>query len=566
MKKRIVIDADKGETRAAVTEDGQLVELYLERAVKQRLAGSIYKGKVENVLPGMQAAFVNIGLEKNAFLYVSDVLSSQVNGDEDEIVENVNKVSIKDVLQQGQELLVQITKEPIGTKGARVTTHVTLPGRYLVLMPAVDYVGVSRRIEDEKERDRLKNIAKKVRPKKMGLIVRTAAEGMEKDELMRDGKVLKKLWRKIKSKQKKASPPALLHQDLGLMERIIRDTFAKEVNELVVDSKEEYDKILELVDIISPDLKKRVKYFSPRKEAIFEAYDIEPEIDKASKRKVWLKCGGYIIIDRTEALTAIDVNTGKFVGSTSLATTVLKTNLEAAREIAKQIRLRNIGGIIIIDFIDMDKTEDQEKILEALENALINDRTKANILGITQLGLVEMTRKKTSQGLEDAFFRQCPYCEGRGKVLSEETMSKKVEREIRKIIKSTAIEAILVEVHPSVAGVLIGSGGAHLKELEKETRKNIYVKGSTDIGSEDIRISMAGTKKEVEEKALPVKEGQNLDLRIEETHTANSGNGIARLEGYVIDVEGAGGMVGERVPVEITKVYRTYAKAKMLDK
>ena len=323
MSKEIIVHVDKEETRAAVIEDDVLVELYMERPVRQRLAGNIFKGRVENVLPGMQAAFVNIGLEKNAFLYVSDAVSAKSNGEDDEILESMKNVSIKDVLHQGQPLLVQINKEPIGTKGARVTTHITLPGRYLVLMPNVEYVGVSRRIENDKERDRLKSIAEKARPKGMGLIVRTVAEGKDEEELVQDTKFLARLWKKIKSKEKNASPPALLHRDLGLIERMIRDVLSTEVDRFVIDSKSEYDRVLDLVEIISPELKNRIELFHLRDGNMFDAYGIEQEIEKATKRKIWLKCGGYIVIDRTEALTAIDVNTGKFVGSTSLASTVL---------------------------------------------------------------------------------------------------------------------------------------------------------------------------------------------------------------------------------------------------
>ncbi len=563
MSKEIIVQVEKDETRAAVMEDDQLVELYMERPVRQRLAGNIYKGRVENVLPGMQAAFVNIGLEKNAFLYVSDAVSSRNNGEDDEILESIKNVSIKDVLHQGQPLLVQINKEPIGTKGARVTTHITLPGRYLVLMPDVEYVGVSRRIENDKERERLKGIAEKARPKGMGLIVRTVAEGKDEDELVQDAKFLARLWKKIRGKEKNASPPALLHRDLGLIERMIRDILSSEVDRFVIDSKNEYERVLDLVEIISPELKNRIELFNLRDGNIFDAYGIEQEIEKATKRKIWLKCGGYIVIDRTEALTAIDVNTGKYVGSTSLASTVLKTNLDAAVEIARQIRLRNIGGIIVIDFIDMDTTADQDKVLGALEEALKKDRVKANILGITQLGLVEMTRKKSAQGLEDMMFRLCPCCEGKGKVLSEETMSKKVEREIRKVLKHSVIEALLIEVHPSVAGLLIGTGGSRLKELEKETGKHIFIRGSLEAGLEEIKICIAGTREEVEKKALPVRLGQILDLFIEEPHSGNPWNGIARLEGFVIDVEGGGELVGETISVEIVDVHRTFAKGRI---
>jgi len=563
--KEIIVNTENDETRVAVLEEGVLAELYIERPVAQRLAGNIYKGRVENVLPGMQAAFVNTGLEKNAFLYVADAVAARSNGEDVEIFNANKRVSIKDVLRQGQNVIVQITKDPMGTKGARVTTHITLPGRYLVLMPTVDYIGVSRRIENDRERERLKNLAEKLKPRRMGLIVRTVAEGRDEEELRHDVNFLTKLWSKIRGRARNANAPALLHKDLGLIERIIRDILSLDVDKLIIDSKHEYEKIIDYLDIISPDLKEKVQLFNYRDGAIFDVYGIEAEIEKALKRKVWLKSGGYLVIDHTEALTVIDVNTGKFVGSENLSDTVLKTNLEAAGEIARQIRLRNTGGIIVIDFIDMEVPEHREKVVKALEEALKKDRTKANVLGITQLGLVEMTRKKISQGLEDVLQKQCPYCEGKGKVLSEETMSRKVEREIKKLLKHSVIEAILVEVHPSVAALIIGSGGSHLRELERSTGKHIYIRGSAEAKIEEIRICVAGTKEEVESKALPVKAGQILEVKVEEPHVANPWNGIARLEGYVIDIDGAGELVGEKVRTEITRVYRTYAKGKLVN-
>lgn len=565
LTKEIIMNAENDETRVAVLEDGVLVEFYIERPVAHRLAGNIYKGRVENVLPGMQAAFVNIGLEKNAFLYVTDAIAARSNGEDVEIFGDSKRLSIKDVLRRGQNITVQITKDPMGTKGARVTTHITLPGRYLVLMPTVDYLGVSRRIGNDRERERLKNLAEKLKPRRMGLIVRTVAEGKEEEELRHDVNFLTKLWSKIRGKGRGAGAPALLHKDLGLIERVIRDILSLDIDNLIIDSKHEYEKIIDYLDIISPDLKGKVKLFNYREGAIFDVYGIEAEIEKALKRKVWLKSGGYLVIDHTEALTVIDVNTGKFVGSENLSDTVLKTNLEAAGEIARQIRLRNTGGIIVIDFIDMEISEHREKVVKALEEALKKDRTKANVLGLTQLGLVEMTRKKISQGLEDVLQKQCPYCEGKGQVLSEETMSRKVEREIKKLLKHSVIEAILVEVHPTVAALIIGSGGSHLRELERATGKHIYIRGSAEAKIEEIRICVAGTKEEVESKALPVKAGQILDVKIEAPHVANPWNGIARLEGYVIDVEGAGELMGEKVRTEITRVYRTYAKGKLVN-
>ena len=350
MLKEIVVNVGEEETRVAVLEDKTLVEIYIERSINQRLVGNIFRGRVENVLPGMQAAFVNIGLEKNAFLYVEDALpaNSQDGGGQAGYTLGAN---ICDILKQGQEILVQIVKEPIGTKGPRVTTHITLPGRYLVLMPTLDYIGISRRIESEKERERLKDLAAGVKPEGMGVIVRTVAEGVEEEELSQDIILLTKLWRKILSRAAGGTVPNVVHRDLELVQRVLRDVFTEDVDRLILDSRYEYEKVLELQDISNPRLK--LKVFLDERENIFEEYGIEQEIEKALNHKVWLKCGGYLVIDQAEALTAIDVNTGKYVGTTNLEDTVLKTNLEAAREIARQLRLRKIGGIVIVDFIDM---------------------------------------------------------------------------------------------------------------------------------------------------------------------------------------------------------------------
>lgn len=560
--KEIVVNVDHEETRVATLEDGSLVEIAVERPTGQRVAGNIYKGRVENVLPGMQAAFVNVGLERNAFLYVDDALPVK---DEDDDLPDLRRATIRDVVREGQEIVVQVAKEPIGTKGARVTRHLTLPGRYLVLMPGVDYVGVSRRIENEGERERLRTLAESVKPEGAGLIVRTVAEGADEQELTRDVVFLARLWERIQAKARMSGAPAVLHKDLGLLLRVVRDAFSEEVDKLTIDSRQEYEKVLELLDISAPELKPRVSYHAAHDRPIFDVYGIEPEIEKALKRRVWLKSGGYIVIDRTEALTSIDVNTGKYVGTTNLADTVFRTNLEAAREIARQIRLRDIGGIIVVDFIDMEVPEHRQQVLKALEEAVKSDRTKTNVLGLTQLGLVEMTRKKVRQSLDDVLQRACPYCDGRGKVLSEESMSRKVRADVKRILKHTSSEAVLIEVHPSVAALLIGAGGANLRELEKETGKLVYIKGDSDCHLETMNLRALGTREEVEAKALPVHTGQQLELKVEEPHATNPADGIARVDGYVIDIEGAGNRVGERVRAEVSRAFRTYAKARLIE-
>jgi len=567
MGKDIIVNCGRRETRAAFLEDRRVVEVYIERASQQRVVGNIYKGRVENVLPGMSAAFVNIGLERNAFLYVDDARDYEkllANGSNKAKNNKRKGRGIRDVLKQGQSIIVQVTKEPIGTKGARVVTHLTIPGRYLVLMPTVEHIGVSRRIQDEKERERLKKAAKALKPKGMGLIVRTLAEGQSQEELEQDIKFLTKVWEQIQRRGKRTGSPALLYKDHDLVYRLIRDWFSREFSRFIVDSREEYQKVLEILDTIAPHLRSRVFYYHDENIPIFEFYGVEEDLKRALKRKVWLDSGGDLGIDQTEALTSIDVNTGKYTGSKNLADTVLKTNIEAAREIARQLRLRDIGGIIIIDFIDMASSADEEKVLAALEAELKNDRSKTHILGFTNLGMVEMTRKKTRQNIGDYLQRPCPYCGGTGRVLSEETLAFNIEREIRQFAREHDVEAMMVEVHPSVAAMLIGAGGANLKELEKMTGKTIFVRGSDDRHWEDVEIVYAGSRDALAAMAVPVREGQIIDVEVEEPHMTNPVDGISRLHGYVVDIEGAGRHVGERLTVEITKVFRTYAKGRML--
>lgn len=563
MSKEIAVDVDHDQTRVAVMEQRNLVEIYIEKSYKKRIVGNIYKGKVANVLPGMQAAFVDIGLEKNAFLYIDDVLSDKSEEDEGGNSRG-SKTTIQNVLNVGQELVVQVIKEPIGSKGPRVTTQITLPGRYAVLMPTVDYIGISRRIESDEERKRLKEIAEKIKPENMGLIIRTVAGGKKEEDICQDVEFLMKLWNRLQQREKTAVAPKLIHKDVNLVYRIVRDLFTKDVERFYINDRNEYEKVLELLDYISPHLKPKVTLYIGEKD-IFDHFCLETEIEKALKRKVWLKSGGYIVIDQTEALTAIDVNTGKYVGKKNLEDTVVKTNLEAAVEIAKQLRLRDIGGIIIIDFIDMNTPEHQQMVIETLETHLKKDRTKAHVLGITQLGLVEMTRKKVKQGLGEVLQKLCPYCDGKGKVLSEDTMGKKVEKKIKRVFEANPeAEAVLIEVDPKVAAVVIGSGGTHLSKLEQELGKHIYIKGNKDVHPEEILIQAMGSKAEVEAKALPVKEGDILELTVEEQHESNPKDGITRIEGYIVDIEGAGNMVGSKAIIKIYKAFKTYAKGKII--
>lgn len=493
MGKRIIVDIHYDQKRVAIMEDGELAEFYMEDDENQGLAGNIYRGRVVNVLPGMQAAFVDIGLDKNAFLYVGDInVENSVfdfNGLNNEGQTRIKSLSIKDIIKEGQAVTVQILKEPMGTKGARLTTNITLPGRYVVLMPTLDYIGVSRRIDSEEERNRLRQIAESVKPKGIGLIVRTAARDKNEEDLIPDIEMLCRLWEKIKNAEKTGSVPRLLHKDESLLYRTIRDIFDSDVEKVVINDYEQYEKVLELVRTICPSLEERVKY-TDLKRNLFELYGIESKIEKAIQRKVWLKSGGYIVIDPTEALTVIDVNTGKYVGKANLEDTVFRTNLEAAEEIPHQIRLRDIGGIIIIDFIDMEQEEHRKKVLEVLSEALKKDRTKTNVIGLTGLGLVEITRKKVRPRLSTVFLKPCPYCNGTGRVYSESSVIAKVEKELERLFQRDKVWGALVRVHPSVAHAWISDDKNAMEQLETTLDKKICIEADDNLHIEESRIEL----------------------------------------------------------------------------
>lgn len=493
MEREIIASTEAGETRVAVLENGTLVNLFVERS--EPVAGNIYKGRVTNVLPGMDAAFVDIGLERNAFLHVADIRSQRLDGEE--IEESLGRGAIAERLRSGQEILVQVTKEPMGSKGARVTTYVALPAHYLVLMPTVNYVGVSRRITSEAERRRLRQIAERVRPEKMGIIVRTAAEGVAEKVLADDVAFLQQMWNRVLERARGVKAPTPVYQDLRLIRRVVRDLFTEEVDRFVVDSSEEYGRIADLLSSFAPQLRPRLVLHRDD-EPIFERRGIEREIDRALRRRVWLKSGGYVVIDRTEALTVIDVNTGKYVGKTDLTTTILRTNLEAVGEVVRQITLRDIGGIILVDFIDMEKADHRQRVLDALEDAVKRDKSKAHVIDLTGLGLVEITRKRVYQDLDEIMRTPCPYCEGRGRVLSPETMAVRVRREARRLIRGTKAAAVLIEVHPQVAGALLRDGADWVRSLEEATGRRVRIRGREGLHLERLNVAEGGSLKELE--------------------------------------------------------------------
>jgi ribonuclease G len=552
MQKEIYIHVTKEETKAAVLEDRKLVEVYLDRSFQRRLAGNIYKGRVANVLPGMQAAFVNIGLERNAFLYVEDARPN-----------SGRSLPIQNTVHEGQEILVQVVKEPFGTKGARVTTHLTFPGRYVVFMPEFNAVGVSRRIRSERERDRLKKIAEEVCVPGRGLIVRTAAEGTAAEELEQDVQEQYRLWKVVQKKAVHKSAPAVIHRELELVSWVLRDLFGEDVDRLTTNDQDTYEKILELVQAYAPHYSSRVFLTT----SDFDDYELDQEINKALRPKVWLKSGGYLVIDEAEALTVIDVNTGKYTGTKNFAETIFRTNIEAIQEIVRQIRLRNLGGIIVIDFIDMELQEHRSEVTRQLEEELTKDKTRTCVLGLTQLGLVELTRKKVRPSLSSLLQRPCPYCEGTGRVLSEETVSMQACQEIRFLAEQERdTEGILVEMHPTVAAFLIGGGGSHLRELEDEIGKKIVIKGSDSSHLEDVQVKALHSREEITALSAPVKTGEILEVEVEEAHATNPKDGIARIQGYIIDIEDGSDCIGQKVAIKIDKVYRTCARARIIER
>ncbi len=559
--KQIVINSDLREKRAALLENNALTDILFERDTYDQIAANIYRGRVKDVLPGMQATFVDIGIDKNAFLHISDIYPL-LNADQKEKWEK-NKLGIQHVLQPGQEIMLQVTKEPIGSKGPKVTCKVTIPGRYFVLLPFENRVGISRRITESGERKRLREIALEFAGNKYGLIVRTNAYQKPGATIRNDFEYLTGLWGKIQHDYDNSRAPSLVYKDAELIKLIVRDYLSLDVDRVTVDSKVDYNRLLGLTENIAPRIKKRIYYYD-KETPIFENYQIEKEVKKLLQRKVWLNSGGYINFDTTEALVSVDVNTGKYTGKKNLQDTVFKTNLEAAREIARQLKLRDIGGIIIIDFIDMEKREHQEEVLEVLEQKLANDRTKTSLLGLTKLGLVEMTRKKVREGLGKLVQKECPYCQGTGQVLSETTMALRVIREIKRMALKEEFAAILIELHPEVAAVLIGAGGEKLDELEKNLDKDIYITGNNKLHIEEYNILEKGSKDKLKKMALPVKEGEHYNVEIEEKHINNSEDGIARIKGYIIVVMGGGYLVEKEVEVEIEEARKTFAKAKLL--
>ncbi|HKJ05391.1 MAG TPA: Rne/Rng family ribonuclease [Geopsychrobacteraceae bacterium] len=498
--KELVVNTTSHETRVALLEGGHIAELYIEREREMGIVGNIYKGRVIRVLPGMQAAFVDIGLEKAGFLYVADVLDEMeqvartIDGEEESPEQQGEGEipplpPIEDLLSEGQELLVQISKEPIGTKGARITSHISLPGRHLVYMPTVDHIGISRRIDCEEERERLREIVESIRTPGTGFIVRTVSEGKSENDLRADMTFLVGLWENLSRDLDQQPVPSLIHSDLDVTSKVLRDILTEEVKRIVVDSREEYDKIVRFIRTFMPRLNYSIEFYDDN-EPIFDSFGLEVEISRALGRKVWLKSGGSIIIEQTEALTAVDVNTGRYVGKHNLEDTILKTNLEAVREIAFQLRLRNIGGLIIIDFIDMEKEAHREKVHSALEEALKNDKNKTNILKISELGLVEMTRKRVRESIGRTLCEPCSYCEGKGYVKEALTVIYEILRELQRELSDMPAGRITLLTHPDVAGLLVDEERAGIDELEQRHGRHIAINSRPGFHIEQFEVSL----------------------------------------------------------------------------
>ncbi len=551
MANELIVNVTVGETRIARLENGVVAELYIERARETGILGNVYKGKVVRVLPGMQAAFVEIGLAKTGFLHVSDALPASAlagiempspmmddddeqgddddNGDASDLAAGCadgeelsdpvdapdgatieeggdatttaatqrplrgrrrmhhSQVQIQDIVKEGQEILVQVIKEPISTKGARITSHVSLPGRHLVFMPNVDQIGVSRRIEDERERRRLRDIIMKHKPKGSGFIVRTASAGVSDQDLIADIEYLMRTGAETEARATTAKAPSLVHAELDVVRRVVRDLFTDDIDRLVIDSESEHQRVREFVATFMPRLKDQIICYTDN-EPIFDHFAIEVEINRALGQKVWLKSGGYIIVEQTEALTAIDVNTGRYVGRRSVEDTILKTNLEAVREIVYQLRLRNIGGIIILDFIDMDRQANRTKVYNALKEALKADRAKTNISKISELGLVEMTRKRTREDLRRLLGDPCPYCEGKGFLKSPSTICFEIFREILREARHMKGRQIMVLAHPSISNVLYDEERPALEEIESRVGGRVQIRAHPEFHLEQFEI------------------------------------------------------------------------------
>ena len=555
----MLVSVDPGEKRVAALEDGVVAEVYLERPEHRSIAGNIYLGTVDNVLPGMEAAFVEIGLEKNGFLYVDEIVGPELEG-------RRGARKIQDLIQRGQTVLVQAVKDPMKTKGARLTTEISLPGRFVVYVPHGDGLGVSRRLDDD-ERNRLKGIVKEIAPEQGGVIVRTAAEGASAEDVARDLEFLRRLWGTIETAANKATAPALIYQEAELPLRVTRDLFTGDFERLIVDHDRTYKRIVGYLKKTSPHMVERVTRYKERV-PLFEAFGVEQEIQSTLNRRVDLPSGGYLIFDYAEAFTVIDVNTGRFVGSRSkrngpgrLEDTITKNNLEAVREVVRQLRLRDIGGIIVIDFIDMANPKNRQQVEDALRQELERDRTKTYVVEISPLGLVEMTRQNVTDGPREVMTRKCPTCDGDGIVVSEGTAAVEVERLLRALVTpGSRSKAFKVELSSRIAGLIAGGDGSRLRELEEVTKRRFFFVGIDDVHADHLRVLEQGTVEKLA-PAAPIAIDEELELKLGEVGLHDGHAGTGKVKGYEVVVADAAKLVGKRVRVKIVAVMEGVAYA-----
>ncbi len=589
MRKQVLVSVDRGETRVALLEATgdpgaakkparakkdagdayRVAELYLERRGNRSIVGNIYKGKVDNVLPGLEAAFVDIGLEKNGFLHVDEIVLPGVetprrgrgSGDG-------THSKISDLLKPGQEIVVQVVKDPLKTKGARLSMELTIAGRYMVYAPTGEGVGVSRRLEDA-ERERLRKEAKSLDLGGGGAIIRTAAHGAKRADFERELQYLFKLHQVLEKRVAETPAPGLVFQEADLSVRVVRDIFSAHFERAIVDDPKQHQRLLSFFTRTAPELVDRVELYEDKK-PLFEAYGVEKVIDGLMARRVDLPSGGYLIIDYAEALTVIDVNSGSFIGrgkGARLEDTITKTNLEAAEEVVNQLRLRDIGGIIVIDFIDMARARNRDAVLKTLRKTLDEDRTKTFTAEISKLGLVEMTRQNVTEGVREIISRPCPTCDGDGVIKSEETIAIEFERRLR-VLAAKALkreEAFLVHMNPRVSAQFTGNGARMLRALEAETGKTLHFEGSEGLPLNHFDILMKGSREEVEERAVPFRKGDEVLVDIVEPHMYDVDDAVAKIDGYIISVSGGGRFVGSKRLVRIEEPGRTSATATLLD-
>ncbi|MFL5851219.1 MAG: Rne/Rng family ribonuclease [Solirubrobacteraceae bacterium] len=586
MRKQVLVGVDHGETRVALLEATgkpgasrssrgrrkpqnpaagyHVAELYIERRGARSIVGNIYKGRVDNVLPGLEAAFVDIGLEKNGFLHVDEIVLPGV----DVPRRGRGGRSITDLLKPGQEVVVQVVKDPLKTKGARLTMELTIAGRYLVFAPSGEGIGVSRRLDDS-ERDRLRKQVKGLDLRGGGVIVRTAAAGATRKDFERELLYLDKLHEVMRKRVDESPAPSMVFQEADLSVRVVRDIASDTFERAIVDDAKQHHRLVSFFSRLAPELVERVELYDEDDKPLFERYGVEKVIDGVLSRRIELPSGGYLMIDYAEALTVIDVNTGSFTGkgrAARLEDTITKTNLEAAEEVVRQLRLRDIGGIIVIDFIDMARARNRDAVLKTLRKALDEDRTKTYTAEISPLGLVEMTRQNVTDGVREIMTRPCPTCDGEGVIKSEETIAIDLERKLVELAKERPQpDAFLVQVNPRVSGELTGNGGRVLRTLEEETGKRFHFEGSEGLPLDHFDVLMEGSVEDVEERALPFSRGDEVLVHIVEPHMYAVDDAVAKIDGYIISVAGGGAHVGEKRLVRIEEVGRTAANAVLVD-